>query len=136
MAYEEITALLGGWPGYRLVEVHREEAGLEHQAPRILLTLEFLPGESRRCSRCSTVVAEIHDITPREVRYLPILEAETWLILPRVRLKCPPCGPTVESVPWLDRYQRMTKRFADSVARLASVLPIKQVTAHFRLSWD
>ncbi len=136
MAYEEITALLGGWPGYRLVEVRREEAGSEHEAPRILLTLEPLPGEPRCCGRCGAVVAEIHDITPREVRDLPILEAETWLILPRARLKCPRCGPTVEAVLWLDRYQRMTKRFAESVARLAYILPIKQVAAHFQLSWD
>jgi transposase len=78
----------------------------------------------------------VHDVTPREVRDLPILDAETWLILPRVRLACPRCGPTVEAVPWLDRYARMTKRFAESVARLAQVLPIKQVAEHFALSWD
>jgi transposase len=30
----------------------------------------------------------------------------------------------------------MTRRFAESVARLAQVLPIKQVAAHYRLSWD
>jgi transposase len=136
MAYEEITALLGGWPGFRLMGVRREGARAERPAPRIVLTLEALPGEARRCSRCGDVVAEVHDVTPREVRDLPILDAETWLILPRVRLKCPRCGPTVEAVPWLDRYQRMTKRFAESVARLARVLPIKQVAVHFRLSWD
>lgn len=37
---------------------------------------------------------------------------------------------------WLDRYARMTTRFADSVARLAQLLPIKQVAAWFGLSWD
>lgn len=136
MAYEEITALLGGWPGFRLVGVRREGARAERPAPRIVLTLEALPGEPRRCSRCGEVVAEVHDVTPREVRDLPILDAETWLILPRVRLKCPRCGPTVEAVPWLERYQRMTKRFAESVARLARVIPLKQVAAHVRLSWD
>lgn len=30
----------------------------------------------------------------------------------------------------------MTQRFADSVARLAQVLPIKQVAEHFGVSWD
>src|SRR5262249_54364224 len=66
----------------------------------------------------------------------PILEAETWLIFPRARLQCPRCGPTVEAVLWLDRYQRMTKGFAESVARLAWILPIKQVAPYFRLGWD
>jgi transposase len=136
MAYEEITALLGGWPGFRLVGVRREGENAERTAPRIVLTLEAVPGQARRCSRCGEAVAEVHDVTPREVRDLPILDAETWLLLPRVRLRCPHCGPTVEAVPWLDRYQRMTKRFAESVARLAQVLPVKQVAEHFGLSWD
>jgi transposase len=136
MAYEEIAALLGGWPGFRLVEVRREDVRPERPVPRIVLTLEAEPGHARRCSRCAEVVDEVHDVTPREVRDLPILDAETWLILPRVRLRCPRCGPAVEAVPWLDRYARMTKRFADSVARLARVLPIKQVADYCGLSWD
>lgn len=136
MAYEEITALLGGWPGFRLIDVRREEATARQAAARVVLTLEAVPGQPRRCSRCSQVVAEVHDVTPREVRDLPILDAATWLIVPRVRLRCPRCGPTIEAVPWLDRYARMTKRFAESVARLAQVLPIKQVAEHFGLSWD
>jgi transposase len=39
-------------------------------------------------------------------------------------------------VPWLDRYQRMTKRLADKIAGLAQVLPIKHVAAWFGVSWD
>lgn len=136
MAYEEITALLGGWPGFRLVDVRREGVTSERAVPRIVLTLEAVPGAARRCGRCGESVSEVHDITPREVRDLPILDAETWLVLPRVRLRCPRCGPTVEAVRWLDRYQRMTRRFAESVARLAHVLPLKQVAEHFRVSWD
>lgn len=136
MAYEEITALLGGWPGFRLVDVRREGVSAERPVPRVVLTLEPVAGQSRRCSRCGEIVSEVHDVTPREVRDLPILDAETVLIVPRVRLPCPRCGPTVEAVPWLDRYARMTKRFAESVARLAQVLPIKQVAEHFGLSWD
>jgi transposase len=136
MAYEDITALLGGWPGFRLVDVRREGATLARPVPRIVLTLEAVPGQPRRCHRCGEVVGEVHEVTPRKVRDLPILDAETWLVVPRVRLRCPRCGPAVEVVPWLDRYQRMTKRFAESVARLAQVLPIKQVAAHYGLSWD
>ena len=70
------------------------------------------------------------------MRDLPILEAETWLVFPRVRLQCPRCGPTVEAVPWLDRYQRMTTRLAAAIACLAQVLPIKQVAAWFGVGWE
>jgi transposase len=136
MAYEEITALLGGWPGFELVDVKRESATPQQPVPRIWLTLVAQPTTPRHCSRCGELVTEIHDVTPREVRDLPILDAETWLILPRARLRCPRCGPTVEVVPWLDRYQRMTTRLAESIARLCAVLPIKHVAAWFQVGWD
>ena len=130
MAHEEITALLGGWEGFELTGVHRE-AG-----PRIVLRLQPMATADKRCSGCGAVVAAIHETSERWVRDLPILDAATWLIVPRARLLCPRCGPTVEAVPWLDRYARMTTRFAESVARLAQLLPIQHVATWFRLSWD
>ena len=130
MAYEEITALLGGWEGFELVGVQRE-AG-----PQIVLRLQPIAAAAKRCSGCGEVVTTIHETTERRVRDLPILDAATWLIVPRARLLCPRCGPTVEAVPWLDRYARMTTRFAESVARLAQLLPIKHVAAWFGLCWD
>jgi transposase len=136
MAYEEITALLGGWPGFELVGVSREAGRAADLAPRIVLTLRAVPGAPKTCSRCGATVPMIHDVTPREVRDLPILEAETWLIVPRARVECPRCGPTVEAVPWLDRYQRMTTRLAAAIARLAQVLPIKHVAQWYGVGWD
>ena len=130
MAFEEITALLGGWEGFDLVGVQRE-AG-----PHIVLRLQPIAAAPKRCSGCGEIVTAIHETTERRVRDLPILDAATWLIVPRARLLCPRCGPTIEVVPWLDRYARMTTRFAESVARLAQLLPIKHVAAWFDLSWD
>jgi transposase len=136
MAFAEITSLLGGWPGFELVEVKREEATRQQPSPRIILTLQAVPGQAKTCSRCGRVTTAIHDVSPREVRDLPILDAETWLILPRARVLCPHCGPTVEAVAWLDRYQRMTTRFAEAIARLCQALPIKHVAAWFGVGWD
>jgi transposase len=136
MAYEEITLLLGGWPGFAISEVTREPGGTRTGVPRITIQLSAVPGVRRYCSRCGTATDAIHDVSERRVRELPILDAETWLVVPLARVVCPTCGPTVESLPWLDRYARMTKRFAESVARLAQVLPIKQVAEWFDLSWD
>jgi transposase len=136
MAYEEITALLGGWEGFELVGVRREPASGTQPVPQIVLELRAVPGYPKRCSRCGEPVVEIHDVADRRVRDLPILDADTWLVLPRARLRCPRCGPTVEAVPWLDRYQRMTTRLAEAIARLAGVLPIKQVASWFRVGWE
>lgn len=136
MAYEDITTLLGGWEGFEVIAVRREDATLTQPVPQIVLQLESLPQHPKRCSRCGEVVVEIHDVTERRVRDIPILEAETWVLFPHARLQCPRCGPTVEALPWLDRYQRMTTRLAAAIARLAIVLPIKHVAAWFRVSWD
>jgi len=136
MAYEEITALLGGWEGFELVRVERIPASPTQPAPQILLTLRPVSTHATRCSGCGEIVAERHDVAERRVRDLPILEAETWLVVPRARLRCPRCGPTVEAVPWLDRYQRMTTRLAEAIARLAQVLPIKHVAQWFGVGWE
>lgn len=136
MAYEEITALLGGWPGFLIERVTREPSGSQHSAPQITIELRTEPEALRTCSRCGATTQLVHDVSVRRVRELPILEAETWLLVPLARVSCPRCGPTVERLPWLDRYARMTTRFAASVARLAPVLPITQVAAWFGLSWD
>lgn len=42
----------------------------------------------------------------------------------------------MEAIPWLDRYARLTTRFAESIARLCAVLPIKHVATWFRVGWD
>ena len=134
MAYEEITMLLGGWEGFELVNVLRQPATGD-AVPVIELELRPVPDYAKRCSNCGEVVAVVHDASPRRVRDLPILEAETWVVFPRARLACPRCGPTVEAVPWLDRYQRLTTRLAAAIARLAQVLPIKHVAAWFGVGW-
>jgi transposase len=136
MAYEEITALLGGWPGFQLVDVSREPSSASHPVPKIVLKLEAVAGHPKRCSRCGSVVNEVHDVSPREVRDLPILDAETWLVVPRARVECPTCGPTVEEVEWLDRYQRMTRRLAEFIARLACIMPLKHVAELLGVGWD
>lgn len=134
MAHEEIGAVLGGWDGFEIIGVRRSAP--PGAAPEVEIELGRVATHPGRCSGCGSAVAEIHDITMRRIRELPILDAQTWLLVPYARLRCPHCGPTTEALPWLDRFARMTKRFAESVARLAQVLPVQQVATYFGLSWD
>ena len=131
---------LGGWEGFEVVNVSTEDEPqpdvLGAPAPRLVIELRAKRRAPHRCSRCGEVVVAVHDVTPRRVRDLPIAEWDTWLLVPRVRLQCPRCGPTIEAIPWLDRYQRMTKRLADKIAGLAQVLPIKEVARWFGVGWD
>lgn len=135
MAHEEITAILGGWEGFEITAVRRELATRD-RAARVVIELAAVTGGLHQCSRCGAPTREVHDTSPRWVQELPILDAETWLVVPRARVRCPRCGPTLEALPWLDRYARMTRRFAESVARLCAVLPVKHVAEWFGLSWD
>lgn len=90
----------------------------------------------RKCSGCGHFVRRVHDWSSREVRDLPIFDADTVVMLWRARVACPSCGPKLEELDWLEPFARVTKRLAQSVARLCKVLPIKQVAEHYDLHWD
>lgn len=136
MTHDECTALLGAWQGYRLVDVRRVvpvEAG-----QRLQVHLELVPASQQGvCSGCGQIVAgPAHDLTRRAVRDLPILEADTVLWVHRRRVACPDCGPKLEALSWLESHARVTKRLAESVARMCAILPIKHVAELYRLHWE
>lgn len=142
MADESIFELLntiGGWDGFEVAEIRRDDTlepdVLGFPSERLIIELRAKPGAPKRCSRCGSVVTEIHDVSQRRVRDLPIWELDTWLIVPRARLQCPRCGPTVEAVSWLDKHQRMTTRLAEKISRLAMVLPLAHVAQWFHIHW-
>lgn len=137
--FAELLNRLGGWEGFEVANIDEDSTlrpdVLGLPAPRLVITLRPRSDAVKRCSRCGAVVTDIHDITERLVRDVAFLEHDTWLRLPRARLRCPTCGPTVEAVPWLDKHQRMTTRLAEKIARLAMVLPVDHVATWFGLHW-
>jgi transposase len=135
----ELLNKVGGWTGFEIVRCTTEDSlepdALGLPAPRIII--ELGPDHSiKHCSRCGAPVERIHDVESRRVRDLPLMGYDVWLVFPQARVSCPRCGPTTEALPWLDRYQRMTKRLADVVGRLAQRLAITEVAALLHLSWD
>jgi transposase len=99
--------------------------------------IELHPTAERlRCSGCLEESSATHDVTARWIRDLPLLDAETRLLVHRRRVACPRCGPRLEHVEWLDRYSRVTRRLGESIARLCQVLPVKHVAEFFGLGWD
>lgn len=136
MSQAKYIELLGQWEGYTLGTVQRWEIG-EDNRTRAEAWIELLPKphHPRRCSGCGRTVHAIHDSTDRWVRDLPILGADTWLAVRRVRVRCPTCGPKVEELPWLERYARVTTRLAESVARLCKALTLSHAAAFYDLNW-
>lgn len=136
LSTEQLTALLGEWEGYRIGTAQRFEAG--QKGPTAQVWIELFPDPARPmvCSRCGRPGQRLHDLQERWIRDLPVLDAQTHLLVHRRRVCCPQCGPKVEALSWLPRYSRVTRRLAQSVARLCAVLPIKHVAAFYGLGWD
>ncbi len=136
MPSQEITALLGEWEGYRIGFVRRHEPDEEGAAPYVWIELIRKSDVPMICSGCGQVCERYHDWEERWIRDLPILDAETHLLIQRFRVACPACGPKVEHLTWLATYARVTGRLARSVARLCKILPIKHVAKFYGLSGD
>lgn len=136
MPKSKYIELLGQWEGYTLGTVQRWEVGEEGRT-RAEAWIELLPklNDTRRCNGCGRIVRAIHDTAERWVRDLPILGADTWLAVRRVRVRCPACGPKVERLAWLERYARVTTRLAESVARLCKVLTVSHAADFYDLNW-
>jgi transposase len=133
LSNEQVIRLLGEWEGYRIATVGRFEAG--QKGPTAQVWIELVPRRDRPmiCSGCGQAVQEVHETTARWVRDLPILDAQTHLLVHRRRVACPACGPKVEALSWLDRYDRITRRLGESAARLCAEVPVKHVAGYFGL---
>lgn len=129
----ECKDILWGWEGYQVKKVER----VRHSG-RDRLHVELMPESDQGmiCNGCGERVDQVHEVTVRWIRDLPILEAETHLQVHRRRVLCPRCGPQLERLGWVDKYARVTVRLSLAVAGLCQVLPVKHVAAFFHLGWD
>lgn len=132
MALDHPISRLGGWEGY--------EVGGDHPETRqgqSWWVIELVPIRDfrRYCSGCGAASTVIHDVQERRVRDLPLFEHAVELVVPRVRVQCPMCGPKIEALTWLEPYARVTKRLCESVSRLCKVASIRHVARFFGLDW-
>jgi len=123
---------LGRWEGYDVAEDWNEVRAGESVC---VIRLEPVRGYPRCCSSCGAHTAAIHDLVDRRVRDLPVFEHRVELIVPRVRVACPRCGPKLERLSWLAPYARVTQRLAESVGRLCEVMAIRHVARFLGLDW-
>ena len=132
MAEGHCISQLGGWEGYRVEDWRHEQRGGHRW---LVLELRPASGEARRCSGCGEFVAAIHDRTLRRIRDLPVFGAPVELRVERLRLACPRCGPRLEHLEWLDPHCRVTRRMADSVARLCAVTSVLHAARWHAIDW-
>ena len=77
----------------------------------------------------------IHDRTVRRIRDLPLFEDPVELEVERLRLACPRCGPKLEQLDWLDPHARVTRRLAESVARLCAATSVRHAANWHGIDW-
>ncbi len=132
----EIIVHLGQWEGYQVGAVQRWDADDRRGFAEVWIELHARPDRRRVCDGCGGYAFRTYDSQERLVRDLPVFDAQTLLLVHRCRVECRQCGVRLERLGWLDRHARVTRRLAESVARLCRVLPLKHVAAHFGLGWD
>lgn len=132
MADGDCMAQLGGWVGYGVSNWRHEQRGDRRW---LIVELEPQADAVRRCSGCGGRASAIHDRTVRRIRDLPVFDDSVELQVPRLRLACTRCGPRLEQLDWLDPHARVTRRLAESVARLCAVTSILQAARWFGLAW-
>lgn len=132
MAEGDCMAQLGGWVGYGVSRWRHEQRG--HQR-WVVVELVPLDGLSRLCSGCGEPAAKIHDRSVRRIRDLPLFDDAVELQIPRLRLACARCGPRLERLDWLDPHARVTRRLAESVARLCTMTSVLHAARWFGLNW-
>lgn len=87
------------------------------------------------CGRCAHATLLIHDVALRYVRERDLLGYRVWLQVPVRRVRCPRCGPSQESIPWLAGRRRLTQGMVAYVEALVRLLPVKQVAEFVGLHW-
>ena len=130
MSHLQGISLLGGWQGFVVVGIQRQEAGV------VGVELRPKTGRLPRCGGCGKKAYRVHDWAVRFAQDLPIWGSRTRLIVHSRRVLCLQCGCRTEQIDWLDRYSRVTQRLAESVVRLCEVLPIQHVAQHYGMSWN
>jgi transposase len=132
MAAAQCISRLGAWEGY---EVESDEEVRRAGVAWCVIRLKPMVRVLRCCSGCGEWVAAVHDLQTRRVRDLPIFETPVELVVPRVRLLCPRCGPKLEHLSWLEPYSRSTVRLEKSAARLCKVMSVRHVATFYGLAW-
>ena len=125
-------------PGWEAGKVTKWPSAVQQQrgsARWCVIRLRPVAAIERRCSGCGAGTRAVHDLAERRVRDLPLFEHRVELIVPRVRVACAQCGPKLERLEWLAPYARLTRRLAESVARLCRVASILHVARFFDLDW-
>jgi len=102
-----------------------------------LVTMTINPDERYDpvCHHCQQRVEKIHFYHERMVRDLNCFDSQTTLTVRYRTVRCPRCGNRVEELDFVDPGKRITKRLAQYILFLCTVMTIKEIANHLHLDW-
>jgi len=128
----DVIEQIGGWDGFRVTGVERRDG----QPSQIWIRLEPIEGGPYRCGQCGQPTQRVHEQVVREIRDLPLLDAQTYLEVTVLRVWCERCGgPKRMAIDWLDEHQRITRRLVKAITDLTRFMPVEHVARHYGVHW-
>ena len=89
-----------------------------------------------RCSKCGLYCGDFHDSKERVLRDHDWGERSVYLVVRRVRVRCPDCKVRVEKLPFASISGTLTSRFEESLVQQARVMTRADVAQLYKLSED
>jgi transposase len=87
------------------------------------------------CSGCGLPAGGSHSYFSRSIRDLNIAGYVVYLPTTFRKLRCPKCGIRVEDLGFVGLWQPITKRLAEYIVYLCSIMTISDVSRHLGLDW-
>jgi len=88
------------------------------------------------CSGCGEKRPGYDRLTVRRFQFVPLWGMPVFLVYAMRRVKCPPCGVTVEQVPWATGKCRLTTSFRWFFAGWAKRLSWQATADAFQTTWE
>ncbi|WP_080507680.1 helix-turn-helix domain-containing protein [Bryobacter aggregatus] len=129
MTERELTSILG-WPGYK---VYRHEIDEEKRALRLWVRRKR-DNKILICGNCGGRAGRVEEVRERELRHLPCMKYQTWLMVEYYRVNCTKCGLRTERVDQMPGKAPFTKDFEDEVGLACESAAVRQVARCFGLA--
>ena len=105
--------------------------------PCVVVDIEPRKNSKPVCSECHQPGSVYdHQPQPRYFEFVPLWGIALYFCYVMRRVNCRRCGVKVESVPWCDGKNALTKAYQLFLARWARRLSWKEVADTFQTSWD
>jgi transposase len=104
----------------------------------ILIEAEIRPRVNSRptCSGCQLPGPGYDTLAPRRFEFVPLWGIKVFFVYAMRRVDCERCGVVVETVPWVEGKNHLTRTYAWFLAKWAKRMSWTEVAEAFRTTWD